>query len=233
MGNLLIQVSQRLNGKGGEPVIQLQTAFGGGKTHTLMTMWHLARNIADPTIEPGAARQHRPLAVRPEQLGRSAPEVDHCLRDILDQAVDRQRPRSLHHDHHAHDHQRRADPREQRHGGQLGHAAAAGGERVTRFNALFHWAVPPGREIDAGREVGRHHIMTHAYWREGGPEFHNVNIMGVAHGTDKPLLLAHKAAIDQHLVESGIAPLYTNVFWGGAQRDQAIRDLTGRVPRLV
>jgi hypothetical protein len=56
--------------------------------------------------------------------------------------------------------------------------------------------------------------MTHAT-REGGPEFHHVNIMGVAHGTDKPLLLAHKAAIDQHLAEMGIAPLYTNVFWGG------------------
>lgn len=91
----------------------------------------------------------------------------------------------------------------------------AGGERVTRFNALFHWAVPPGREIDAGREVGRHHIMTHAYWREGGPEFHDVNIMGVAHGTDKQLLLAHKAAIDRHLAEAGIAVAYTNVFWGG------------------
>src|SRR5581483_5109586 len=45
----------------------------------------------------------------------------------------------------------------------------ASGERVTRFNALFHWAVPSGREIEAGREVGRHHILTHAYWREGGP----------------------------------------------------------------
>jgi len=93
--------------------------------------------------------------------------------------------------------------------------SVAGGERVTRFNALFHWAVAPGREIDAGREVGRHHIMTHAYWREGGPEFHNVNIMGVAHGTDKQLLLAHKAAIDRHLVEAGIPGAYTNVFWGG------------------
>jgi hypothetical protein len=89
------------------------------------------------------------------------------------------------------------------------------GEQVTRYNALFHWAVPAGREIDAGREVGRHHIMTHAYWREGGPEFHNVNIMGVAHGTDKQLLLAHKAAIDRHLEEAGIPVLYTNVFWGG------------------
>jgi DNA-binding Lrp family transcriptional regulator len=91
----------------------------------------------------------------------------------------------------------------------------ANGERVTRFNALFHWAVPPGREIEAGREVGRHHIMTHAYWREGGPEFRNVNIMGVAHGTDKDLLLQHKAAIDEHLKNVGIPVGYTNVFWGG------------------
>jgi hypothetical protein len=89
------------------------------------------------------------------------------------------------------------------------------GDRVTRFNALFHWAVPPGREIETGREVGRHFIMTHAYWREGGPEFHNVNIMGVAHGMEKPLLLAHKAAIDQHLAACGIPVSYTNVFWGG------------------
>jgi len=89
------------------------------------------------------------------------------------------------------------------------------GERVTRFNALFHWAVPAGRELDAGREVGRHHIMTHAYWREGGPEFRNVNIMGVAHGIDKQFVLAHKAAIDQHLREAGIDFTYTNVFWGG------------------
>ncbi len=75
--------------------------------------------------------------------------------------------------------------------------------------------MPAGREIDAGREVGRHHIMTHAYWREGGPEFRNVNIMGVAHGLDKDVLLAHKAAIDAHLREAGIEIGYTNVFWGG------------------
>jgi len=89
------------------------------------------------------------------------------------------------------------------------------GDRVTRFNALFHWAVPPGREMEAGCEVGRHHIMTHAYWREAGLEFKNVNIMGVAHGTDKTTVLAHKAAIDAHLKSVGIPVLYTNVFWGG------------------
>jgi hypothetical protein len=92
---------------------------------------------------------------------------------------------------------------------------SAGGVRVTRFNALFHWAVPPGREIEAGREVGRHQILTHCYWREAGPKFKNVNIMAVAHGTDKELLLEHKAAIDQHLQTSGIPVAYTNVFWGG------------------
>ena len=91
----------------------------------------------------------------------------------------------------------------------------AGNQRVTRYNALFHWRVPPGREIDAGREVGRHHVMTHAYWREGGPEFQNVNVMGVAHGTEKDAVLAHKAAIDAHLTEAGIELSYTNVFWGG------------------
>jgi hypothetical protein len=92
---------------------------------------------------------------------------------------------------------------------------SAGGERATRYNALFHWRVPPGREIEAGREVGRHHILTHAYWREGGPEFAGVNIMAVAHGTDKALVLAHKAAIDRHLEDAGIPVAYTNVFWGG------------------
>ncbi|MFL6244640.1 MAG: Lrp/AsnC family transcriptional regulator [Thermoanaerobaculia bacterium] len=89
------------------------------------------------------------------------------------------------------------------------------GDRVTRFNALFHWAVPPGRELEAGREIGRFHILTHCYWREGGPEFRNVNIMAVAHGTEKELVLAHKRAIDEHLVAIGMPVSYTNVFWGG------------------
>ncbi|WP_404292146.1 ATP-binding protein [Microvirga sp. RSM25] len=39
---LLTQVAQRLAGRGGEPVIQLQTAFGGGKTHTMLAVYHLA-----------------------------------------------------------------------------------------------------------------------------------------------------------------------------------------------
>jgi len=89
------------------------------------------------------------------------------------------------------------------------------GERVTRFNALFHWAVPSGREIEAGQQIGRFHILTHCYWREGGPEFRNVNVMAVAHGTEKDVVLAHKRAIDEHLASIGMPVSYTNVFWGG------------------
>ena len=91
----------------------------------------------------------------------------------------------------------------------------AGAKPVTRYNALFHWAVPPGWEIAAGREVGRHHIMTHAYWRDAGADFHNVNVMGVAHGEEKAVVLAHKSAIDQHLQAAHIPVTYTTVFWGG------------------
>jgi len=93
--------------------------------------------------------------------------------------------------------------------------ANAAGERVTRFNALFHWSVPPGREIEAGRQVGRFHILTHAYWREAGADFNGVNIMAVAHGTDKDAVRSHKAAIDAHLSEAGIPVSYTAIFWGG------------------
>lgn len=89
------------------------------------------------------------------------------------------------------------------------------GQRVTRFNALFHWKVPEGMQPQAGAEVGRHTIMTHCYWREGGPRFGGVNIMGVVHGTERDKVLEHKAAIDAHLASVGIPLLYTNVFWGG------------------
>ncbi|NIM17954.1 MAG: DUF499 domain-containing protein [Candidatus Aminicenantes bacterium] len=40
--NLLDIVERRVKGKGGDPVIQLQTPFGGGKTHALIAMYHKA-----------------------------------------------------------------------------------------------------------------------------------------------------------------------------------------------
>ncbi|HEV8660251.1 MAG TPA: Lrp/AsnC family transcriptional regulator [Thermoanaerobaculia bacterium] len=91
----------------------------------------------------------------------------------------------------------------------------AGEERVASFNGLFHWAVTPGREIEAGCQIGRFAILTHCYWRDAGPELNNVNLMAVAHGETKEQVMAHKAAIDAHLLSSGIGLTYTNVYWGG------------------
>jgi DNA-binding Lrp family transcriptional regulator len=88
-------------------------------------------------------------------------------------------------------------------------------ERLSSFNGLFHWAVPKGKEIEGGREIGRFAILTHCYWRDAGPELNNVNIMAVAHGETKEQVMAHKAAIDRYLVDSGIGLDYTNVYWGG------------------
>ena len=110
---------------------------------------------------------------------------------------------------------------------------SAGGVRVTRFNALFHWAVPPGREIETGGEVGRHHILTHCYWREAGPEFRNVNIMAVAHGTDKRLLLEHKAAIDRAPARERYPGFLHERVLGRSQRDQAFRNFAIRLSRVV
>lgn len=50
---LLHSVLQRLSGKGGDPVIQLQTAFGGGKTHTLLAVYHLATAACPASQMPG------------------------------------------------------------------------------------------------------------------------------------------------------------------------------------
>ncbi|WP_019561364.1 ATP-binding protein [Caldimonas manganoxidans] len=50
---LLDSVVKRLAGKGGDPVIQLQTAFGGGKTHTMLAVYHLAKGEAPPSDLPG------------------------------------------------------------------------------------------------------------------------------------------------------------------------------------
>jgi len=42
---LLTNALKRMNGKGGDPIINLQTNFGGGKTHSLLSLYHLFSNI--------------------------------------------------------------------------------------------------------------------------------------------------------------------------------------------
>lgn len=53
--NLIENVFNRLNGGKADPVIQLQTPFGGGKTHALVTLYHIVKNYSQikhlPQIE--------------------------------------------------------------------------------------------------------------------------------------------------------------------------------------
>ena len=43
--SMLVGAIQRLSGKGGDPVVQLQTNFGGGKTHSMLALYHLFSGI--------------------------------------------------------------------------------------------------------------------------------------------------------------------------------------------
>src|SRR5581483_4475972 len=53
LSSLLIDVMQRLGGVSlAEAIIQLQTAFGGGKTHTLLALYHLLKSPNEVTKLP-------------------------------------------------------------------------------------------------------------------------------------------------------------------------------------
>ena len=42
LSNLLIGAAKRLSSSGGDPVVELQTNFGGGKTHSMLALYHMA-----------------------------------------------------------------------------------------------------------------------------------------------------------------------------------------------
>jgi len=44
--NLLTAGVDRLSGEGGDPVIELQTNFGGGKTHSMLALYHLFSDVS-------------------------------------------------------------------------------------------------------------------------------------------------------------------------------------------
>ena len=47
---MLTKAAQRVAGKGGEPVIQLKTAFGGGKTHSMLALYHMMRSASPEAL---------------------------------------------------------------------------------------------------------------------------------------------------------------------------------------
>ena len=55
VSELLANVAGRLSGSGGDPVLELKTNFGGGKSHTLLAIYHLAKNAAAARSLAGVA----------------------------------------------------------------------------------------------------------------------------------------------------------------------------------
>ena len=51
--DLLSNALVRLGGKGGDPVVELQTNFGGGKTHSMLALYHLFSGVKSSFL-PGA-----------------------------------------------------------------------------------------------------------------------------------------------------------------------------------
>ena len=57
--NLLVTAVSRINGKGGNPVIQTKTGFGGGKTHSLIALYHLINSDDDLLNAPNSSQYSR------------------------------------------------------------------------------------------------------------------------------------------------------------------------------
>ncbi|NQT18350.1 MAG: ATP-binding protein, partial [Planctomycetes bacterium] len=68
LAKVIAAVFERLANKGGGTTIRLSTGFGGGKTHTLLAMWHLANNIGDTSFGTDLL----PAAGRPESVSVAA-----------------------------------------------------------------------------------------------------------------------------------------------------------------
>ena len=56
MRRLLAAAVKQITGNGGEPIVQLKTAFGGGKTHSMLALYHLLRGKASVAEMEGAER---------------------------------------------------------------------------------------------------------------------------------------------------------------------------------
>ena len=84
---LLVNALQRLGGSGGDPVVDLQTNFGGGKTHSLLALYHLFSGAPvsdlvgiEPVLQAAGRGQAAPGM---EGRGQAAPLPSQVQRAVL------------------------------------------------------------------------------------------------------------------------------------------------------
>jgi predicted AAA+ superfamily ATPase len=85
--DLLLNATRRLRGEGGDPVVQLQTNFGGGKTHSLIALYHLAGGH-EPAKLPGVEQMLAEAGVEAPPRAKIAVLVG----QMLDPGSPRQKP---------------------------------------------------------------------------------------------------------------------------------------------
>ena len=92
--NVLRKVSGALTGKAetGDRILNLQTAFGGGKTHILIALWHLAKHIETIRRSEAAAEVREVLGELPEAVKAVAVFTN----QMCDAVQGRQTPEGVH-----------------------------------------------------------------------------------------------------------------------------------------
>lgn len=81
LNQLLTGALKRLNGTGGDPVVELQTNFGGGKTHSASTLPPLLQHISQRLARHGTCTRSCSLPAyssSPRRLGRTRPLTRHA-----------------------------------------------------------------------------------------------------------------------------------------------------------
>ena len=83
--SMLVTGVKRLTAQGGDPVVQLQTSFGGGKTHSMLALYHLSSGKLKLSDFPGGERIT-------EQIGNiDLPEANVAI--LVGTALDPSKPR--------------------------------------------------------------------------------------------------------------------------------------------
>jgi predicted AAA+ superfamily ATPase len=85
---LLVTGVKRLTAQGGDPVVQLQTSFGGGKTHSMLALYHLTRGKLRLPDVPGGER----LAAQIGQVDLPEANIAVLVGTALDPTKPRQYP---------------------------------------------------------------------------------------------------------------------------------------------
>ncbi|KAF5065582.1 hypothetical protein DSECCO2_272550 [anaerobic digester metagenome] len=77
LNNILDVAKMRLKGEGGDPIVQLQTPFGGGKTHTLIALYHKAHEMgANVVVIDGTALDPKDVNIWEEMERQLSGKID-------------------------------------------------------------------------------------------------------------------------------------------------------------